>query len=114
MKSIQRKLKELYDRTHQGKETNIYKTLIAEEFNELILENKGTANEYKELCDLIWVCIQYANECSYDLDTGMEALKKEYWSKFYTKEGVYEPVYRSDGKLLKNTGFKKANFEELL
>ena len=66
----------------------------------------------KELCDLIWVCVQYANVCGYDLERGMNELVSEYSSKFYDSEGNYNPQFREDGKLLKGTGFKKANFEQ--
>ena len=46
-------------------------------------------NEMKELCDLIWVCVQYANAWGYDLEAGMNELLKEYSSKFYDSEGNY-------------------------
>ena len=91
----------------------LYKKLITEEYNELMAEENCTADDFKELCDLIWVCIQYANSCEYDLSKGMEALFDEYASKLYTKEGKYEPLFREDGKLLKNTGFVKADFKRI-
>lgn len=90
----------------------LYCMCIAEEFKEFLLERSGTPNEMKELCDLIWVCVQYANARGYDLEAGMNELLKEYSSKFYDSDGNYNPQFREDGKLLKGTGFKKANFEQ--
>lgn len=90
----------------------LYIKCIAEEFKEFVQEDVDTPNDMKELCDLIWVCVQYANACGYDLEAGMNELLKEYSSKFYDSEGNYNPQFRGDGKLLKGTGFKKANFEQ--
>lgn len=90
-----------------------YSEYIKEEYREFIAEKDGTPEQYKELCDLIWTCIQKANKQHYDLAKGMAALVDEYTSKFYTADGVFKPIYRDDGKLLKNTGFKKADFNKL-
>lgn len=125
MKHLQSKLLKLYQQTH-SKDTSgdantsgsdlrdLYKRLITEEYKELMDEPNGSDRAFKELCDLIWVCIQYANSSGFNLELGMNELIKEYESKFYTKEGKYEPLYREDGKLLKNTGFKKANFSKII
>lgn len=90
----------------------LYQKCIIEEFNEFVQENADTPNDMKELCDLIWVCVQYANACGYDLEAGMNELLKEYSSKFYDAHGNYNPTFRSDGKLLKGAGFKKADFNK--
>lgn len=90
----------------------LYDKCIVEEFWEHREERINTPNDMKELCDLIWVCVQYANACGYDLEKGMNELVSEYSSKFYDSEGNYNPQFRADGKLLKGTGFKKANFEQ--
>lgn len=90
----------------------LYREFITEEYNELLAEKPCTANDFKELCDLIWVCIQYANVCGYDLIGGMKELIKEYSSKLWDDEGNFCATFREDGKLLKGTGFKKANFDQ--
>ena len=108
-------------KTHYSKGNNsklykdyaiLYSKCIAEEFKEFLEEPVGTPNEMKELCDLIWVCVQYANACDYNLEAGMRELLKEYSSKFYDARGDYNPTFRSDGKLLKGAGFKKADFNK--
>lgn len=116
IKETQEQLKELLLITHKNSKgaylPKLYSNWITEEYNELMKEEPYTPNDFKELCDLIWVCIQYANACEYDLEKGFEELNKEYNSKFYDKDGHYNPIFRDDGKLLKNTGFKKADFEQ--
>lgn len=119
--NLQMELLNWFLKTHYSKGNNsklykdyaiLYSKCIAEEFKEFLDEPVGTPNEMKELCDLIWVCVQYANACGYNLEAGMRELLKEYSSKFYDSEGNYNPQFREDGKLLKGTGFKKANFEQ--
>ena len=106
-------------RNDQGKNPQLYKDCailyvkcIVEEFKEFVQESPNTPNDMKELCDLIWVCVQYANACGYNLEAGMNELLKEYSSKFYDAHGNYNPTFRSDGKLLKGAGFKKADFNK--
>lgn len=96
------------------KNRQLYMNLITEEYKELMAEQPGQPDHFKELCDLMWVLIQEANQCGYDLEDGMNALIVEYKSKFLTAEGKYQPLFREDGKLMKNTGFQKANFKDLL
>lgn len=114
---------ELLKKTHKVetqsellKYAELYKSLCEEEYNEFkeAVIKEGEAEQFKELCDTLWVLIQYANCRGWDLSIGMKALIEEYTSKFYTSEGKYQPLYREDGKLLKNTGFKKADFRGLL
>ena len=114
MLSFQQFMALIFDATHHGapKGSFTYTDWIKEEFEEFMAEKDGTPEQMKELCDLIWVCIQKANEQEYDLGLGFYELFKEYQSKFYTAEGEFQPIYREDGKLLKNSGFKKANFEQ--
>ena len=116
MSNVQSVLNDLLVATHENRNTrdlrSLYIEWINEEHKELLAEKPSTPNDMKELCDLLWVCIQYANACGYDLEKGMNELVSEYSSKFYDSEGNYNPQFRADGKLLKGTGFKKANFEQ--
>lgn len=114
---LQKKLKVLFKITHSGDQSDlklIYRKCISEEFNELLDEDSNTHEDFKELCDLIWVCVQYANACDYDIEAGMNELIKEYSSKLWDDEGHFIATYREDGKLLKGDHFKKANFEKLM
>lgn len=114
---LQEKLKVLFKITHSGDQSDlklIYRKCISEEFNELLDEDSNTHEDFKELCDLIWVCVQYANACGYDIEAGMNELVKEYSSKLWDDEGNFCATYREDGKLLKGAHFKKANFEKLM
>lgn len=114
---LQEKLKVLFKITHSGDQSDlklIYRKCVSEEFNELLDEDSNTHEDFKELCDLIWVCVQYANACGYDIEAGMNELIKEYSSKLWDDEGNFCATYREDGKLLKGDHFKKANFEKLM
>ena len=114
---LQEKLKVLFKITHSGDQSDlklIYRKCISEEFKELLDEDSNTHEDFKELCDLIWVCVQYANACGYDIEAGMNELIKEYSSKLWDDEGNFCATYREDGKLLKGDHFKKANFEKLM
>lgn len=114
---LQEKLKVLFKITHSGDQSDlklIYRKCISEEFNELLDEDSNTHEDFKELCDLIWVCVQYANACGYGIEAGMNELIKEYSSKLWDDEGNFCATYREDGKLLKGDHFKKANFEKLM
>lgn len=114
---LQEKLKVLFKITHSGDQSDlklVYRKCISEEFNELLNEDSNTHENFKELCDLIWVCVQYANACDYDIEAGMNELIKEYSSKLWDDEGNFCATYREDGKLLKGDHFKKANFEKLM
>lgn len=114
---LQKKLKVLFEITHSGDQSDlklIYRKCISEEFNELLDEDSNTHEDFKELCDLIWVCVQYANACGYDIEAGMNELIKEYSSKLWDDEGNFCATYREDGKLLKGDHFKKANFDKLM
>ena len=114
---LQEKLKVLFKITHSGDQSDlklIYRKCISEEFNELLNEDSNTHEDFKELCDLIWVCVQYANACGYDIEAGMNELIKEYSSKLWDDKGNFCATYREDGKLLKGDHFKKANFEKLM
>lgn len=114
--STQMALNDLFIITHKNapKGSFTYNTWITEEYKEFMAEKDHTPEQYKELLDLIWVCFQKANEQGYDISKGLQALVDEYTSKFYTVEGEYQPLYREDGKLLKNTGFKKADFSKIM
>lgn len=113
--NLQKTLNRLFKISHSNQQVDLkclYRKCISEEFNELFDEDPSTPEDMKELCDLIWVCIQYANACGYDLEAGFKELLSEYTSKFYDAHGNYNPTFRVDGKLLKGAGFKKANFNK--
>ena len=118
MKDIQSQLSKLFNLTHANQKMSkeqlckLYQDLITEEYCEFIVEKDPVA-KHKELDDLLWVAIQYANAQGWDLDKSMSLLVQEYKSKFLDENGNIHPIYREDGKLLKNKGFKKLDLNEL-
>lgn len=115
---LQKNLKTLFEMTHSKQKNcdfkELYTNWIVEEYTELMAEKPNTHEDFKELCDLIWVCVQYANACGYNIEAGMNELVKEYSSKLWDDKGNFCATYREDGKLLKGNHFKKANFEKLM
>ena len=116
IRNLQIALNQCFTATH-GDERNhdlacLYNDLINEEFKEFQDEPLDCPNDMKELCDLIWVSVQYANAMGYDLELGMRELLKEYSSKFYDEHKKFHPTYNEKGKLLKGKGFKKADFDK--
>lgn len=102
-----------FDEAHPyGAPDGLYEDLICEEFEEWCMERSDTPEDFKELCDLIWVCVMCAIQNGYPLAEGMTELMREFDSKFYDEHGNYNPQYREDGKLLKGAGFKKADFTQ--
>ena len=105
----------LFNKAHpSGTNGKLYLKLILEEFEEWAEEASDCPEDFKELCDLIWVCIMYAIEHKYPLELGMKALAEEFMSKMADDNGNLCPTYRADGKLLKGAHFKKADFRSLL
>ena len=116
MKSVQMALGELLAVTEERMTDTKdgYTKYIQEEFNEFIAEKDGTPEQAKELGDLLWVVIQKANKQGYNLGKILQMLVDEYSSKFYDENGEFNPIYREDGKLLKNKGFKKLDLTKIL
>lgn len=116
MKSVQMALAELLTVTEErmSDKKDGYTKYIQEEFNEFMAEKDGTPEQAKELGDLLWVVIQKANKQGYDLAKILQMLVDEYSSKFYDENGEFNPIYREDGKLLKNKGFKKLDLTKIL
>ena len=116
MKSVQMALGELLAVTEErmSDKKDGYTKYIQEEFNEFMAEKDSTPKQAKELGDLLWVVIQKANKQGYDLSKILQMLVDEYSSKFYDENGEFNPIYREDGKLLKNKGFKKLDLTKIL
>ena len=94
------------------------KALIDEEWSEFHeAYHLGTdEEELKELCDLVYVCYQYAVNCGWDLDEAMDRVHKSNMSKL-GRDG--KPIYREDGKVLKGPMYllndhQKNNFQKQL
>lgn len=108
-------MQRLFDKVHpSGTSGRLYTDLIREEFEEWLQEESGTPEDFKEICDLIWVCIMYTIEHKYPLELGMKALGEEFVSKMVDDNGNLCPTYRADGKMLKGKHFHKADFRKLL
>ena len=68
--------------------------------------DKRRAELLKELCDLVFVCYQFAAAFNLDLDTAMERVFESNMSKL-GEDG--KPIYRADGKVLKGPNYAPAD-----
>ena len=68
--------------------------------------NKRRQELLKELCDLVFVCYQFAAAFNLDLDTAMERVFESNMSKL-DENG--KPIYRADGKVLKGPNYAPAD-----
>jgi len=89
------------------------KSLIDEEWSEFheAFHLKDKHEQLKELCDLVYVCYQFAANEGWDLDEAMDRVHKSNMSKL-DENG--QPIYRPDGKVLKGPNYKPPNLTDLL
>jgi|TARA_R100000963_G_scaffold33759_1_gene26334 predicted HAD superfamily Cof-like phosphohydrolase len=88
--------------------------LIREEYEELTLainENKNKEDILKELCDLVYVCIGFADTYGWDFDVAFNKVHQSNMSKL-DKNG--DPIYRKDGKILKSELYEEPNLQDLV
>ena len=95
--------------------------LIAEEANEFLeacAELKKRPNDIrchievlKELCDLIFVCFQFAATYSLRVDVAMDRI---YVSNMSKLDDDGKPMYRKDGKVLKGPNYEKPFLDDLV
>jgi len=93
--------------------TETQKSLIDEEWSEFHeAYHLGTdTEELKELCDLVYVCYQYAANEGWDLD---EAMRRVHQSNMSKLDENGKPIYRADGKVLKGPNYKPPNLDDLI
>ena len=93
--------------------------IIVEEFKEF-LEAEGMlfmhgrnhqTDALKELADLVYVCYQYAENMSWNLDEAMNRVHESNMSKL-DEDG--KPIYRDDGKVLKGPNYKPPDLSDLV
>lgn len=99
---------------------NMQKRLIVEEAKEFLQvadevmedpENNQKREELlKELCDVVFVCYQFAATYNMDLDTAMTRVYQSNMSKL-DDNGM--PIYREDGKVLKGPNYQPPSLDHL-
>ncbi len=87
--------------------------LIVEEFKEFMYATteEGYEEELKELCDLVYVCFQYAENMEWDLEEALQRVHKSNMSKLGL-DG--KPIRRRDGKVLKGPDYQPPNLTDLI
>ena len=94
-------------------EKNLRRTLIQEEFKELMyaISNQDDDEVLKELCDLVYVCVGFAVTYGWSFDTAFNRVHKSNMSKLDT-EG--NPLYREDGKVIKSSCYEPPKLTNLV
>ena len=94
-------------------EKNLRRTLIQEEFKELMyaISNQDDDEVLKELCDLVYVCVGFAVTYGWSFDTAFNRVHKSNMSKLDT-EG--NPLYREDGKVIKSSCYEPPKLADLV
>lgn len=100
---------------------NMQASLIEEETREFLdavsdFKDKPSDKEHevhimKELCDLIFVCYQFAAAYNLDVDTAMDRIFESNMSKL-GDDG--KPIYRADGKVLKGPNYRPPFLDDLV
>ncbi len=100
--------------TGQEPSSELYKTLIEEEYTEW-LEARTAGdylNEIKELADLLYVIYGYANAKGWDIQEALRRVHQNNLGRVIQDDGSVQR--RDDGKIIKNPNAPKINLEDLL
>ena len=108
-----KEFRQAYSVANSSSGTLIQKSLIDEEWSEFheAFYFESEEAQLKELCDLVYVCYQFAANKGWDLDEAMDRVHKSNMSKL-DENG--QPIYRQDGKVLKGPNYKPPNLTDLL
>jgi len=95
------------------------RTLIVEEFKEFLQADQDMALMHpqqradclKELADLIYVCVQYAENMDWDIE---QALRRVHTSNMSKLGNDGKPIYREDGKVLKGPNYQPPDLSDLV
>lgn len=96
-----------------GDELELRKTLITEEYKEVIeaLDGDDLENVAKELADLAYVVYGTATQMGIDLDTVLEEVHRSNMSKIWPDGTIKR---RFDGKIMKPDTYSQADIKSVL
>lgn len=110
--TITEMVREFATKTGQTPNADLYDNLISEEFYEFRKEEPHTADELKELADLVYVCYGYANALGYDLEEAVCRVHENNMGRMYQPDGTIKR--RADGKIEKNKDYPKVDLSDLV
>ena len=88
--------------------------LLHEEFTEVttaISYKQNKAAILKELCDLVYVAVGFADTFGWNFDVAFNRVHKSNMSKL-DEDG--KPIYREDGKIMKSDTYKEPYLKDLV
>jgi predicted HAD superfamily Cof-like phosphohydrolase len=104
----------IYEKVSINKIKSLRVSLIREEFQEVmsaIHAKKNKDSILKELCDLVYVCVGFADTFGWNFDEAFNRVHASNMSKL-GEDGA--PIYRDDGKILKSAQYKEPNLKDLV
>jgi len=105
-------VKEFMSVTDQAPNPVLQMILIGEEYMEFLDSEECTAEELKELADLVYVCYGYAEACGYNLTEALVRVHQNNIGRCIQPDGTVHR--REDGKIIKNPDYPKVQLEDLL
>ena len=89
------------------------KNLIKEEVEEVFeaIKESNEAHVLKELVDVVVVCVGMADTYGWDFDTAFKRVHESNMSKL---DCFGNPMYRTDGKVLKSANYKPPELTDLV
>ena len=110
--SIMEMVREFSEKTGQVPHHKLYSSLITEEYEEWVDTQFDTAENLKELSDLVYVIYGYANAMGWDLDEAVRRVHQNNLDRVIQPDGMIKR--REDGKILKRENPPKVVLEDLL
>lgn len=105
-------VKEFMSVTEQAPNPTLQMILIGEEYMEFLDSEDCTAEELKELADLVYVCYGFAAARGYDLDEALVRVHQNNVGRCIQPDGTVKR--RADGKIMKNPDYPKVQLEDLI
>lgn len=87
-------------------------TLLREETEEVIYEEKEPKDILKELADVLYVTYGYAVTFGWDLDAALRYVHENNMGRMYQPDGTIKR--REDGKIMKNKDYPKVDLGDLV
>ena len=95
------------------KDSSIYPYEIQMDEDQFILidTKKNKENFLKELCELVYVCVGFADTYGWNFDVAFNRVHSSNMSKL-NKNG--DPIFREDGKIMKSNLYKEPDLQDLV
>ena len=105
-------VREFMSVTGQTPDPDLQLKLMSEEYVEVMVADKDSVEELKELADLVYVIFGFAEARGYDLDVALVRVHQNNVGRCIQPDGTVQR--REDGKIIKNPNYPKVQLEDLI